>query len=67
MHCMVTHATATTEPPPPASEAAVLDPVQIIFRLPKNEHAAFKSKCALHSITMQAFIKSKIAEFMEGE
>lgn len=64
---MNTHEPALADSAPSPLVADAEETVQVIFRMPKSEHAAFKSKCALQSTSMQAFIKGKVAEFMEAE
>jgi hypothetical protein len=66
---MNTHepAVADTSPTLAPTLAESEETVQVIFRMPKSEHAAFKSKCALQSTSMQGFLKAKVAEFMEAQ
>ncbi len=64
---MDTNKEATVEEAPPL---AVVDPDEtttFIVRLTRSEHAAFKAKCASSYVTMQAFVKAKIDEFVEAQ
>jgi len=39
---------------------------QVIFRLHNNDHAKFKSKCAVDGLKMQSVIESLIFAYLDG-
>lgn len=43
------------------------EPVTLLLRIPRAQHAKFKSKCALRMTSMQAFLLGKIDEFAGAE